>query len=136
AYRGLVTRTCVWLGACCTLRVCVVDRALAVATAFTGSRAVGGRVLGAARLCEFGRMRALHPVWSARIAAMLHPIGAGLLGLLGPAGIAAFAVAYGAGNGMITIACRTLPLAIFGLAGYGLGPGLLSVPGWLSVAGA
>ena len=39
--------------------------------------------------------------------------------LLGPAGAAAFAVLHGAGNGMITIAKGTLPLAIFGPAGYG-----------------
>jgi MFS family permease len=89
-----------------------------------------------ARLFEFGLMRALHPVWSARIAALLHPLGALLLGALGSSGVAAFAIAYGAGNGMITIARGTLPLAIFGPAGYGLRTGLLSVPARLSVAAA
>jgi hypothetical protein len=87
-----------------------------------------------ARLFEFGLMRALHTVWSARIAALLHPLGAAVLGALGPSAIAAFAVAYGAGNGMITIARGTLPLAIFGPAGYGLRTGLLSVPARLAVA--
>ena len=89
-----------------------------------------------ARLFEFGLMRALHPVWSARIAALMHPLGASLLGVLGPPGVAVFAIAYGAGNGMITIARGTLPLAIFGPSGYGLRTGLLSVPARLSVAAA
>jgi hypothetical protein len=101
---------------------------------------IAGTLVGpaqvAARLFEFGLMRALHPVWSARIAALLHPLGACLLGFLGPAGIAPFALAYGAGNGMITIARGTLPLAIFGAAGYGLRTGLLSAPGRLAVAAA
>ena len=34
---------------------------------------------------------------------------------------------HGAGNGMITIAKGTLPLAIFGSAGYGYRQGLLNV---------
>jgi len=66
----------------------------------------------------------------------MHPLGASLLGVLGPAGVAVFAIAYGAGNGMITIARGTLPLAIFGPSGYGLRTGLLSVPARLSVAAA
>src|SRR5213075_2070725 len=88
----------------------------------------------AARLCEFGLMRALHPVWSARIAAILHPAGALLLAAFGPAAIMPFAVAYGAGNGMITIAKGTLPLAIFGAAGYGLRTGILSAPARLALS--
>jgi len=82
----------------------------------------------AARLVEFGLLRALHPLISARAAAILHPIGAGLLGLFGASGIAAFAVLHGAGNGMITIAKGTLPLALFGPAGYGLRSGVISAP--------
>jgi len=101
---------------------------------------VAGTLVGpaqvAARLFEFGLMRALHPVWSARIAVLLHPCGAALLALFGPAAIAPFAVAYGAGNGMITIARGTLPLAIFGPAGYGLRTGLLAAPGRLAVSAA
>ena len=115
-------------------------RFLEMAGATVGAAIIAGTLVGpaqvAARLFEFGLMRALHPVWSARVAAMLHPLGAGLLGVLGPAGIAAFAIAYGAGNGMITIARGTLPLAIFGPSGYGLRTGLLSVPARLAVAAA
>jgi MFS family permease len=115
-------------------------RFLEMAGATEAVAIIAGTLVGpaqvAARLFEFGLMRALHPVWSARIAALLHPLGACLLGFLGPAGIAPFALAYGAGNGMITIARGTLPLAIFGAAGYGLRTGLLSAPGRLAVAAA
>jgi hypothetical protein len=48
--------------------------------------------------------------------------------VLGPIGITAFAVLHGAGNGMLTIANGTLPLALFGPAGYGKRTGLLAVP--------
>jgi len=88
---------------------------------------VGPAQVGA-RLVEFGLLRSFHPLISARIAAVLHPIGAAFLVAFGPAAAAAFAVFHGAGNGMITIAKGTLPLAIFGPAGYGLRNGLLSVP--------
>src|SRR5204863_104209 len=54
----------------------------------------------------------------------------------GPAAIMPFAVAYGAGNGMITIAKGTLPLAIFGPAGYGLRTGILSAPARLALSAA
>jgi hypothetical protein len=39
-----------------------------------------------------------------------------------------FAVLHGAGNGLLTIARGTLPLAVFGPIGYGLRAGLLSAP--------
>ena len=44
-----------------------------------------------------------------------------------PLAAAGFAMLHGAGNGMITIAKGTLPLAIFVPVGYGLRQGLLSV---------
>jgi MFS family permease len=90
----------------------------------------------AARLVEFGLLRTLHPVWSARIAAVMHPLGAAVLGALGPAGVALFALLHGAGNGMITIAKGTLPLAVFGPAGYGLRNGILSVPARVALSAA
>jgi len=72
-------------------------RFLEMAGASAAAAIIAGTLVGpaqvAARLFEFGLMRALHPVWSARVAAMLHPLGAGLLGVLGPAGIAGFAIA-------------------------------------------
>src|SRR5260221_4389443 len=90
----------------------------------------------AARLVEFGLLRAVHPVWSARIAAVMHPLGAAVLGALGPAGVALFALLHGAGNGMITIAKGTLPLAVFGPAGDGLRNGILSAPARMALSAA
>jgi MFS family permease len=88
---------------------------------------VGPAQVGA-RLVEFGLLRSFHPLLSARIAAVLHPIGAAFLVVFGPVAAPLCAIFHGAGNGMITIAKGTLPLAIFGPAGYGLRNGLLSVP--------
>jgi MFS family permease len=87
----------------------------------------------ASRLAEFlaARRFRFHPIVTARLATALHPVGGTLLILFGgPAATAAlFAVVHGAGNGMITIAKGTLPLAIFGASGYGHRQGLLNVVG-------
>ncbi len=88
---------------------------------------VGPAQVGA-RLFEFGILRSFHPLIPARVAALLHPLGAGCMALLGPAGITFFAILHGAGNGMLTIAGGTLPLALFGPSGYGRRTGLLAVP--------
>ena len=95
--------------------------------AIAAAALVGPAQVGA-RLVEFGVLRSFHPVSSARIAAALHPIGAAFLVVFGAPGIIAFALLHGAGNGMITIAKGTLPLALFGPQGYGLRGGLLSAP--------
>jgi MFS family permease len=89
-----------------------------------------------ARIVEFGLMRRMHPLVSARIAAVLHPVGAMLLSALGPFGVIGFALLHGAGNGMITIAKGTLPLAIFGPHGFGLRSGVLSAPARITQATA
>jgi len=81
-----------------------------------------------ARTLEFAVLRQVHPLVSARIAATLHPIGAAVLVLMAPSGAAAFAVLYGAGNGLLTIARGTVPLAIFGPYAYGERTGLLGAP--------
>ena len=117
-----------------------LPRFLEAVGASPGAAIAAGALVGpaqvAARLVEFGLLRAIHPVWSARVAAVMHPLGAAVLGALGPAGVALFAVLHGAGNGMITIAKGTLPLAIFGPAGYGLRNGILSVPARVALAAA
>jgi hypothetical protein len=63
-----------------------------------------------------------------RLAAVLPPIGALVLLATGPAAITAFSVLHGAGNGLLTIAKGTLPLAIFGSIGYGHRSGVLGAP--------
>jgi MFS family permease len=105
-----------------------LETAGASEAAAIAAAALVGPVQVAARLVEFGLLRGIHPVWSARIAALMHPLGAAMLGVLGPVGIALFAALHGAGNGLITIARGTLPLAIFGPIGYGLRTGVLAAP--------
>lgn len=100
----------------------------ASSTAAIAAAALVGPAQVGARIVEFGLLRSFHPVVSARIASALHPIGAAFLVALGAPGIIAFALLHGAGNGMITIAKGTLPLALFGPRGYGQRSGLLSAP--------
>ena len=68
----------------------------------------------AGRLLEFGLVRRVHPLWSARVAAMGHPVGVLALVAAGPLAAPVFAVMHGAGIGILTIAKGTLPLALFG----------------------
>jgi hypothetical protein len=109
-----------------------LPRLLEIAGASTTAAIAAASLVGpaqvAARLVEFGALRMVHPLVSARAAALLHPIGAATLGLLGPGAITACAVLHGAGNGLLTIAKGTVPLAIFGPVGYGLRSGILGAP--------
>ena len=89
------------------------------ASGVTLAVAVGiGALIGpaqvAGRLLEFGWLRRVHPMLSARLAALLHPLGALALGVFGGPAAAVFAVLHGAGNGILTIAKGTLPLVLFG----------------------
>lgn len=90
----------------------------------------------AARLLEFGWLRKVHPLLSARLAAGLHPVGAAALLLGGPALAPLFGILHGAGNGILTIAKGTLPLALFGSAGYGARQGWLMIPARVAQATA
>jgi MFS family permease len=90
----------------------------------------------AARLAEFWLMRRSHPVYSARIASLSHPVAAAGLLAAGAPAAPFFTVVHGAGNGVMTIAMGTLPLALFGAGGYGLRQGLLMAPARLLQAGA
>jgi len=111
-----------------------LETAGASEAAAIAAAALVGPAQVAARLVEFGLLRGIHPVWSARTAALMHPLGAAILGALGPVAVALFALSHGAGNGLITIARGTLPLAIFGPAGYGLRTGILVAPARVTVA--
>jgi MFS family permease len=82
----------------------------------------------AARLLAYLFLRRIHPLISARIATVLHPIGAAALAIAGASGAAVFSVLYGAGNGLLTIARGTVPLAIFGPHAYGERTGMLGAP--------
>jgi MFS family permease len=89
-----------------------------------------------ARLVEFTLLKRFSPQFSARLATSLHPIGALLLAIFGPAMAVPFVLLHGAGNGLLTIARGTLPLAMFGPAGYGLRTGFLSAPARILQGGA
>jgi predicted MFS family arabinose efflux permease len=90
----------------------------------------------AGRLLEFGALRRVHPLLSARMAAVMHPLGAALLAFIGGPGAAMFAILHGAGNGILTIAKGTLPLVLFGPQGYGHRQGLLMIPARIAQASA
>ena len=81
-----------------------------------------------ARLLDVGLLRRLSPLLAARAAALGHPLGAALLLGLGGAGAVPFAVLHGLGNGLSTIVRGTLPLVLFGAAGYGARQGWLMLP--------
>jgi MFS family permease len=74
-----------------------------------------------ARICELAFARNLHPLWTARSAVGLLVAAFVLLALLhfSAALAACFAVMYGMANGLMTIARGTVPLSLFGAAGYG-----------------
>ena len=111
---------------------------LAAAGATLASAVALGALVGpaqvGARLLEFGVLRRVHPLLSARLAALLHPLGAAILGLAGLPAAALFVVLHAAGNGILTIAKGTLPLVLFGPTGYGERQGLLMVPARIAQA--
>ncbi len=93
-----------------------------------GVAALVGPAQVAGRLLEFGLLRRLHPLLSARLAALAHPLGAAALLVAGAPAAMLFALLHGAGNGIMTIAKGTLPLALFGAMGYGARQGWLTLP--------
>lgn len=105
-----------------------------------GTAVLVGALIGpsqvAARFLEFGLLRKVHPLLSARMAAALHPLGVVMLGLFGAPAAAVFGVLHGAGNGILTIAKGTLPLVLFGPRGYGHRQGVLMVPARVAQASA
>lgn len=100
---------------------------VAPAAAVAAASLVGPAQVGA-RLIEFGLLRKLSPLISARLATGLHPVGAILLATFGPVMAVPFVLLHGGGNGLLTIARGTLPLTLFGATGYGLRTGLLAAP--------
>jgi len=112
----------------------LLERAGATPLQAIAAAALIGPAQVAARVVEFVLLRRVHPLVSARIAALLHPVGAVVFAAVGPSAAAAFAIFYGAGNGLLTIARGTVPLAIFGPEGYGERTGLLAAPARMAQA--
>jgi MFS family permease len=114
----------------------LLEAAGASVAAAIGAAALVGPAQVAARMLEFGLLRRFHPLLSARLAALAHPAGAAVLLTVGAPAAALFTVLHGAGNGILTIAKGTLPLALFGPHGYGHRQGVLMVPARFGQAAA
>jgi MFS family permease len=106
----------------------LLERMGATTIQAVAAAALVGPAQVAARLAEFLIMRHVHPLVSARLAASMHPIGAAILAVFGSPTATMFALLHGAGNGLLTIARGTVPLALFGPDGYGARTGLLGAP--------
>jgi len=117
-----------------------LPRVLEAAGVGLAAAVAAGALIGpaqvAARLAEYRWLRRTHPLLSARLAALAHPVAALLLLLAGASFAPLFAVIHGAGNGLFTIAMATLPLALFGARGYGARQGWLMFPARLLQAGS
>jgi hypothetical protein len=111
------------------------------ATGATPLQAVtAGALIGpaqvAARIVEAFVLSRHHPLLSTKLACITHPLGAAIIGVAGGGAASAFALFHGAGNGILTIARGTLPLAIFGPTNYGYRLGLIGAPARMAQAGA
>src|SRR5690606_15104226 len=94
----------------------------ATGATLTAAVAVGaliGPAQVAGRLLEFGFLRQVHPLLSARLAALAHPAAVAVLLTGGPAMAPVLAILHAAGSGSLTSAKGTWPLALFGPQGHG-----------------
>ena len=85
----------------------------------------------AARLVDFLTAGRTHPLWIARGAVLLTAFAFAMLAFVGasPLVAALFAIAFGAANGVMTVARGALPLVMFGPTGYGRVIGRIARPG-------
>jgi len=115
-----------------------LPRILEAAGATPVQAVAAGALIGpaqvAARIAEAGLLSRYHPLVSTRLACLMHPIGAAIVALLGGTAAGVFAIFHGAGNGVLTIARGTLPLAIFGPQNYAYRLGLIGAPARLAQA--
>lgn len=114
----------------------LLQAAGATAAAAVAAGALLGPAQVGARILEFGFLRKVDPLVSAKIAVALHPIAVAVLFAGGAPMAAVFVLIHGAGNGMLTITRGTLPLALFGPAGYGQRQGLITAPARMAGAAA
>src|SRR3954465_5260145 len=95
----------------------------------------GGALFGpaqvAARLVDFLTAGRTDPLWIARGAVTLTAFAFAMLAFVGasPLVAALFAIAFGAANGVMTVARGALPLVMFGPVGYGRVIGRIARPG-------
>jgi MFS family permease len=117
-----------------------LPRILEAAGATSLQAVAAGALIGpsqvAARIFEASFLSRYHPLVSGRLACLTHPIGAAILGLAGGGAASVFAVFHGTGNGILTIARGTMPLAIFGPQNYAYRLGIIGAPARIAQAGA
>lgn len=117
-----------------------LPRLMEAAGATTTQAVFAGALLGpsqvAARIFEATFLSRYHPLVSTKLACITHPIGAAILGLAGGGAASVFAIFHGSGNGILTIARGTLPLAIFGPQNYGYRLGIIGAPARMAQAAA
>lgn len=114
----------------------LLQEAGATAAVAIAAGALIGPAQVVARVLEFSLLRRFHPLVSTRVAAAAHPVAAVTLLTFGGPAAYVFALLHGAGNGILTIAKGTLPLALFGAAGYGQRIGWLNAPARILQAAA
>jgi MFS family permease len=90
----------------------------------------------AARIVEASLLKRYHPLVSTWLACVMHPIGAVIVAIVGGGAASVFAIFHGAGNGVLTIARGTLPLAIFGPQNYAYRLGIIGAPARMAQAAA
>lgn len=115
-----------------------LPRIMEAAGATTNQAIFAGAMIGpaqvAARIFEASFLSRHHPLLSTRLACVMHPIGAAILAVAGGGAASVFALFHGAGNGILTIARGTLPLAIFGPQNYGYRLGIIGAPARMAQA--
>jgi MFS family permease len=107
---------------------------LSLAAAVSLGALVGPAQVGA-RIIEMLVGRHYHPIWTLAAAACLITTGVAALWLGFPIPALAL-IAYGAGNGIWSIARGAVPLALFGPSGYAVRMGRLAMPTLLAQAAA
>jgi MFS family permease len=90
----------------------------------------------AARIFEASFLSRYHPLVSTKLACLTHPLGALIVAVAGGGAASLFAIFHGAGNGILTIARGTVPLAIFGPQNYAYRLGLIGAPARMAQAAA
>jgi MFS family permease len=114
----------------------ILEAAGATALQAVAAGALFGPAQVFARIIEASFLSRYHPLLSTRLACLTHPIGAAILALVGGAASSVFAIFFGLGNGILTIARGTLPLAIFGPQNYGYRLGIIGAPARMAQAAA
>lgn len=87
-----------------------------------------------ARMIEFGFLKNFHPIVSAKLCALAHPLGVLLLVVGLPLKAFIFVILHGVTSGLTSIIKGTLPLAIYGSDHYGYRLGLIGIPGRIGQA--